>query len=198
MAVRVGCVIMAAGNAARFGTNKLLAEVGGRSLIRRALDAVPLDLLHAAVVVTQYPEVEALAWERGFRTVENDRPDLGISRTIRLGLTALGEVEGAMFLVSDQPLLRRETVAAALRRFQDAPERIVALSAGGRRGNPCVFPGKFFPELLALRGDRGGSAVIRAHPEALLLVEAAEEELWDVDTVRELEALMPPAEGREN
>lgn len=198
MAVRVGCVIMAAGNAARFGANKLLAEVRGRSLICRALDAVPLDLLHAAVVVTQYPEVEALARERGLRTVENDRPDLGISRTIRLGLTALGEVEGAMFLVSDQPLLRRETVAAALRRFQDAPERIVALSAGGRRGNPCVFPGKFFPELLALGGDRGGSAVIRAHPEALLLVEAAEEELWDVDTVRELEALMPPAEGREN
>ena len=198
MAVRVGCVIMAAGNAARFGANKLLAEVGGRSLICRALNAVPLDLLHAAVVVTQYPEVEALARERGFQTVENDRPDLGISRTIHLGLTALGEVEGAMFLVSDQPLLRRETVAAALRRGPGAPERIVVLSAGGRRGNPCVFPGKFFPELLALRGDRGGSAVIRAHPEALLLVEAAEEELWDVDTVRELEALMPPAEGREN
>ena len=41
MTPRVGCVVMAAGNGARFGSNKLLAELEGRSLIRRALDAVP-------------------------------------------------------------------------------------------------------------------------------------------------------------
>ena len=103
MTPRVGCVVMAAGNGVRFGSNKLLAELEGRSLIRRALDAVPAELLRAAVVVTQYPEVGALARGRGFQVVVNDRPDWGTSYTVRLGLTALGDVDGAMFLVSDQP-----------------------------------------------------------------------------------------------
>lgn len=189
MTPRVGCVVMAAGNGARFGSNKLLAELEGRSLIRRALDAVPAEMLRAAVVVTQYPAVEALARGRGFQVVVNDRPDWGASYTVRLGLTALGDVDGAMFLVSDQPLLRRETVAGALGRFLGHPDRIVALGCDGRRGNPCIFPRKFFPELLALEGDRGGSAVIRAHPEALLLYPASAEELRDVDTVLALEGL---------
>ena len=37
----LGCVIMAAGNAVRFGANKLEAELDGKPLIRRAFEAVP-------------------------------------------------------------------------------------------------------------------------------------------------------------
>ena len=83
--------------------------------------------------------------------------------------------------------------------FRHNPDRIVALSHGGVRGNPCLFPARFFPELMALTGDRGGSGVIRRHPEALLMLETAEEELWDVDTPQALAALergqMPPEPG---
>ena len=39
--LRIGCVVMAAGNASRFGRNKLAAEVDGKTLLRRALEAVP-------------------------------------------------------------------------------------------------------------------------------------------------------------
>ena len=39
--MKIGCVVLAAGNARRFGSNKLNAQVEGVSLIRRALDAVP-------------------------------------------------------------------------------------------------------------------------------------------------------------
>ena len=37
---RIGCVVMAAGNASRFGANKLAAQVDGKTLLRRALEAV--------------------------------------------------------------------------------------------------------------------------------------------------------------
>ena len=52
-----------------------------------------------------------------------------------------------------------------------------------------VLPRRFFPELTALAGDVGGNAVIRAHPEALLLYETAAAELRDVDTVEALASL---------
>lgn len=188
-ALRLGCVVMAAGNASRFGENKLAREFGGKPLIRRALEAVPPAVFDRVAVVTQYPEVAALAAGFGFLAVENTHPEWGVSHTIRLGLAALPGCGGVLFQVADQPLLRRETVARAAALFQDNPERIVALSHGGVRGNPCLFPARFFPELMALTGDRGGSGVIRRHPEALLLLETAEEELWDVDTPQALTAL---------
>lgn len=190
MTGKLGCVVMAAGNARRFGENKLAAEIQGRSLIRRALEAVPAGEFDAVAVVSQYPEVLALAEEFGFTPVENQHPDWGISHTISLGLEALGEdCAAACFLVSDQPLLRRESVAALVELWRGDPEKIAALAHDGVRGNPCLFPARFFPELRELREDRGGNTVIRRHEEDLILLEVAPEELTDVDTKAAMKAL---------
>ena len=190
MAQTLGCVVMAAGNARRFGENKLAAEVRGRSLISRTLEAVPEEEFETVAVVTQYPEVMDLAEQFRFAAVRNEHPDWGISHTIRLGLEALGACDAAMFLVSDQPLLKRESVRALAELWRSRPESIAALAHGGVRGNPCVFPARLFPELMELREDHGGNTVIRRHEESLVLLEVPEEELTDVDTRSALEELI--------
>ena len=111
----LGCVIMAAGNAVRFGANKLEAELNGKPLIRRAFEAVPAGVFDRVVVVTQYPAVAALAREFGFEPVRNDRPGDGLSRTVRLGTQALAQCDGIAFLVADQPLLSASAVRAVVR-----------------------------------------------------------------------------------
>jgi len=185
--IRLGCVVMAAGNARRFGENKLSAVIGGRSLMERTLDAVPCKLFEKVIVVTQYDWVETLAATRGFLPIRNKEPEKGLSRTIQLGLNELLDLDGVLFLVSDQPWLKQETVEAEIRLFLANSDKIIALSHDGQRGNPCIFPKRFFSQLLALEGDRGGSAVIRQHEDDLLLLEADEIELRDIDTKEELE-----------
>ena len=187
--MNIGWVVMAAGDARRFGENKLAALFDGKTLIRRALEAVPSEEFSAVAVVTQYPEVEDLAAEFGFIPVRNPHPDWGISHTIRLGLEALGDCEAALFQVSDQPMLCRETVAAEVAFFREHPDKLVGLSHGGVRGNPCIFPAAYFPELLALTEDHGGSSVIRRHEEDLLLFECPARELEDADTRQALRAM---------
>ena len=187
--MNIGCVVMAAGDARRFGENKLAALFDGKTLIRRALEAVPSEEFSAVAVVTQYPEVEDLAAEFGFIPVRKPHPDWGISHTIRLGLEALGDCEAALFQVSDQPMLCRETVAAEVAFFCEHPDKLVGLSHGGVRGNPCIFPAAYFPELLALTEDHGGSSVIRRHEEDLLLFECPARELEDADTRQALRAM---------
>jgi len=186
---RLGCVVMAAGNARRFGNNKLAAQLDGRSLILRTLEAVPAEQFHTVVVVTQYPEIINLAKDFNFTAVHNPHPDYGISHTIELGLTELHSCDGAAFLVSDQPLLRHTSVAALAEFWYKHPEHIVALGHNGVRGNPCIFPARFFPELMELKEDHGGNTVIRAHEEDLLLYEVNEEQLTDVDTPEAMEQL---------
>ncbi len=184
--LRIGCLVMAAGCGSRFGRNKLEAEVGGKSLLRRALEAVPVEEFHRVTVVTQYDGAAALAEGFGFDVVRNDRPQDGLSRTVRLGTEAMADCDAILYQVADQPLLERGTVRRELEFFRAHPDRIVGLAHNGVRGNPCVFPRRFFPELTALEGDVGGNVVIRAHPEALLLFEAPAAELRDVDTVEAL------------
>ena len=152
---------MAAGNAARFGENKLAAMVNGKPLIEHALDAIPRESFSRVLVVTQHKNVEAAAKKFGFETLRNEHPERGQSETIRLGTAALSDCDALCFMVADQPM----------------------------RGNPCLFPARFFPELLSLEGDVGGSAVIKRHLDDLLLFEAPETELCDVDTKEALEAL---------
>ena len=184
--LRIGCLVMAAGCGSRFGRNKLEAEVDGKSLLRRALEAVPAEEFHRITVVTQYDGAAALAESFGFDVVRNDRPQDGLSCTVRLGTEAMADCDAILYQVADQPLLERGTVRRELEFFRAHPDCIVGLSHNGVRGNPCVFPRRFFPELMALEGDVGGNVVIRAHPEALLLFEAPAAELRDVDTVEAL------------
>ena len=187
--MNIGCVVMAAGMGQRFGGNKLRQEWQGRSLIRRALEAVPAEKLSAAVVVTQYPEVTALATEFGFTPIINAHPEYGQSHSIHLGVQALEHCDALLFQVADQPLLRRESVARLVDFYCRNPGHIVGLGHGGQRGNPCIFPARFYPELLKIEGDRGGSVVIRQHENELLLYEVPADELRDVDTPESLSSL---------
>lgn len=187
--IKIGCVVMAAGSAKRFGANKLAMEFHGQSLFRHALDAVPAQQFKSVVVVTQYPEFVEVVKSYHFASILNNRPNLGQSHTLQLGLAALQDCDGVLFQVADQPLLHQERINALIALWQKQPEKIAALAHEGKRGNPCLFPARFFPELMAISGDRGGSAVIRNHPGDLILLEAPEEELFDVDTVQALEQL---------
>ena len=192
---RPGCVVLAAGSASRFGGNKLTATVEGIALIRRALSAVPAERFSRVAVVTQYPEIRDLAEAFSFTPVWNDAPEAGVSRSIALGLGAIGDCPGALFLVADQPLLRRESVNALVTLWGEKPEGIAALGHRGVRGNPCLFPARLFPELLALTGDRGGAAVIRRHEDLLSLLEVNPRELQDADTPEALAAIRAEAAG---
>ena len=187
----IGCVILAAGNAARFGANKLLTPFRGKPLIQWALEAIPAEPPGPVAVVTQYDAVAALARDFGFSAVRNEAPELGISHSVALGTRAVGpDCDGLIFLVADQPLLRRETVTALLDRFRAEPSKIVVPAAGERQGNPCVFPADLFPALEALTGDRGGRQVIRRHPERVVTVPAEPSELADVDTLADLQKIL--------
>lgn len=185
--MKLGAVLMAAGAAARFGSNKLFCPVDGVPMIERAFDALPPSLFRRASVVSCYPGILALAARRGYRAVPNGQSREGQSASIRLGLAGLTDMDGVLFSVCDQPYLRRESVERLLAAFETEPGCICSLSWRGQRGSPAIFPAVLFPELLALTGEKRGGTVVKAHPELLRLVEAASPlELHDVDRPEDL------------
>lgn len=182
MKEKIGLVLMAAGNSTRFGENKLLYELKGKSIIQYAIEQIPRASFYRVVVVTQYREVESIALKNNFVVCKNDNADLGLSHTIELGINALKEANAILFMVADQPLLKKNSIEDALILYREHPDKIVAMSHEGRRGNPCIFPKGYFDELLALTGDHGGRSVIELHEDDVIYFELADEkELIDID-----------------
>ncbi len=190
MSKKIGCVLMAAGNAKRFGENKLSRKLNGVSLIDRALMCIPKEKLQKTVVVSQYDEVIDKAESIGFEAVKNEHPDFGISHTIKLGLEKTDDCDAVMFMVSDQPLLKKESVSQMIDFYRNNCDYIVAMSYDSVRGNPCIFPEFYFNELRELSEDCGGNTVIRRHEDKLKLFSATHpDELSDIDTKEDLDKL---------
>jgi len=188
--MRIGAVLLAAGRSLRFGSNKLLADLGGRPMVCRAMDAMAqLEAARFAAVVSS-AEVAALAEAYGFEVIKNDAPEMGQARSVVLGMQAMGDMDAVLFLAGDQPGLGGESLRLLIRRFEESGKGIACLADKTHRGNPAVFRKQYFPELLSLSGDRGAKGVLRAHEDDLLVVPCVNPgELADADTPEALDAI---------
>ena len=185
---KLGCVIMASGLGTRFGGNKLMAPFRGEPLICRALSATE-DIFHRRVVVTRHEDVAALCRGRGMETVLHDLPHR--SDTVRLGLEAVGAVDGCLFCPGDQPLLRRETVAALALAAENDRAFIWRTAFEEIPGSPVLFPAWAFPELTKLPEGKGGGFLVKKYPERLRTVSVRDRyELMDADSPEDLAFLV--------
>ena len=183
----LGCVIMASGLGKRFGSNKLLADFHGEPLICRAFDATE-GIFSRRIVVTRHEEVALLCKNRGIEVIFHDLPYR--SDTVRLGLDAVGNVEGCLFCPGDQPLLRRETVLSIAQAAVKEKNLIWRAAFGDTPGSPVLFPKWTFPELLHLPEGKGGNYLAKKYPEQVRTVPVRDEhELKDIDTPEDLDRL---------
>jgi molybdenum cofactor cytidylyltransferase len=185
---RVAAVILAAGRSTRMGgPNKLLAEIGGRPLVRIAAEEALASRAHPVIVVTghQREKVEAALEGLDVRRVHNPNFAEGLSTSVKTGLGAVPEdVDGAIVCLGDMPQVRAPLIDKLVAAFD--PERgalAVVPTIDGKRGNPVVWSRRFFPELMALEGDIGARNVIGRYPEAVVEVPLTDTAaLIDVDT----------------
>ena len=192
--MRLGAVLLAAGLSRRFGEeDKLLADVQGEPMLSRAirtLRASDADVFFAVVSTERTAEI---AREKGLLAVCNKVPQEGLSRSIALGVQAARArgCDAVLLAAADQPRLTQDSVRALLRAFREEKASIACLADETHSGNPAIFAGAFFDELLALQGDRGAKAVLRAHADALCVVRCTlPGELSDADDPQALRALI--------
>jgi molybdenum cofactor cytidylyltransferase len=179
-------ILLAAGFSRRYGGNKLLSPWHGAPMYLHGV--VLLAELHrrhpdwAPLVVTQYPEIGLSCAARGIPWLHNPNAADGISSSLKLGLSqAAGEA--AAFFVADQPQLTPDSGEGLLTGFFQSGKGMGTVTWEGEPGNPCVFSKPYFPELLALEGDRGGKKVILAHWEDVFCYPVSDPgELMDIDT----------------
>lgn len=103
---------MASGVGARFGGNKLMAELCGAPLVGHVVRATD-GLFSRRVVVTCHADVALLCETLGAQVILHDEPCR--NDTVRLGMEAMDGCDTVTFVQGDQPLIRPASIAALLR-----------------------------------------------------------------------------------
>jgi molybdenum cofactor cytidylyltransferase len=192
---RIAAVVLAAGRSTRMGgPNKLLAEIGGRPLLRISVEEALRSRARPVIVVTGHEHERVEAALAGLDVVFVHNPDFadGLSASLKTGIAAVPPAaDGAIVCLGDMPQVDARLIDRLLAAFDPARGRLVVVpTIAGRRGNPVVWSRRFFPDLATLTGDVGARGLIASHPEAVaeIAVEGGAT-LTDVDTPEALDAL---------
>jgi molybdenum cofactor cytidylyltransferase len=187
----VGGIILAAGEARRFGRPKQLLEFHGKPFVRCVAESALAAGLAPVVIVTgSYKEEVQLALkDLPLVFIHNEAWQSGQSSSLRLGLKALPAHTGAcLFMLADQPQVKPDIIFALVDRHSQDLSPVIAPLVAGRRANPVLFDRDTYPDLLALTGDVGGRAIFSKFPPDYL--DWADESLLvDIDTPSDLQKL---------
>jgi len=191
---RVGAVILAAGQSQRMGvSNKLLLPVAGVPMIERVADAVLQAVPSAVVVVTGHdPQgVRSALSGRAVSFAHNPDYRLGMSTSLRVGLSTLeGKVDAALICLGDMPWVSPQDITALVAAFVPEDPRICVPVYDRKRGNPILWPARFFAAMRAVSGDQGARRLLDEYAEEIELVPVSGGGVnVDIDTPEALRAV---------
>lgn len=163
----VAGILLAAGTSSRMGRNKLLFELDGESLLRRAARRALAAGVSPLLVVLGH-EAERTARELDglpCRAVINPDYERGITSSLQSGVAALPAEAGAtVVMLADMPFVSAEMVAALVDRYRACTAPLVISDFEGVNAPPMLYDRVLFPELLAMAEASGcGRKVVNRH-----------------------------------
>jgi molybdenum cofactor cytidylyltransferase len=169
-------ILLAAGRSQRMGDrNKLLMDVGGRSMVRRAAETLLESRISEVIAVLGHDHArvaEALAG-LPLRIVVNDEYASGQMSSVRAGIAAItGDPSAIAVALADQPALEPPDIDFLIEAFLALPEPKILIPVRSRqRGNPIVLPGAERHRMLDGGFNFGCRNLIERHPEAVSKIE---------------------------
>ena len=180
----VAIAILAAGNARRFGSDKLMADLDGAPLgVHAARQMAQVDAVAHIAVCQPGTALSAHYANLGYRIIENLRPDLGLSGSLHLAVAAAAKSDAQALLVAlaDMPFVMASHVKALITACEG---EIIQSSDGSQSMPPAIFPRSAWPLLLDTTGDAGARQILL---NAVTLAAPAGS-LRDIDTQADLAA----------
>lgn len=212
----VAGIVLAAGEARRFGQPKQLLDYHGQPFVRAVTKTALASGLSPVVIVSgaNAETVEAAVHDLPVTISRNAGWQNGQSSSIKTGLQAIphpflrpgnhrqdaspktfqyGEawesVGAAIFLLADQPQVTPSVIGALTETHSQTLASIVAPMVESQRANPVLFDRVTFPDLISLTGDVGGRAIFNKYP-VVHLPWHDESLLMDINSPGDLERLM--------
>lgn len=185
-------IVLAAGLGTRMGAIKALLPIDGLPALAVVLRIIESAGLLSPIVVLGHDadKIRRTVDLSGCKVVVNEHPDLGLSGSMKLGLSAIEETAtGVLVFHVDMPYLAPSTVCALLQAVANGAA-LAAPFHEGKRGFPVYFDRASVSTLNeSLRGDSGGRRFLTARGDDLIHVSVDDPGcIYDIDRPSDLAA----------
>jgi molybdenum cofactor cytidylyltransferase len=195
---RVAGVVLAAGLSSRMGRNKLLLELAGKSVVRRAAEKALAAGLAPVLAVVGHERERVESELRGLSCLPVVNPDYasGMNSSLRTGIAAVpDDCAGAVVLLADMPLVTTSMLRALCAAFARGDAPIVVSTFDGVVAPPILYGRALFPELRALTADACGKRVVKQHRAEAVELSWPAAALADLDLPADVERVRTQLEA---
>jgi molybdenum cofactor cytidylyltransferase len=181
----VAGILLAAGLSSRMGSNKMLFELEGESVLRRAARRALAAGLSPLVVVLGHEADRARRELEGLscQWVLNPLYEQGINSSLKAGIRTVRDLgaTAALVMLADMPFVTVEMIAAMAARFRASMAPLAISDYAGVNAPPMVYDQSLFAELLAMEGEGCGRQVVKRHKHEAEVLAWPEAALQDLD-----------------
>jgi molybdenum cofactor cytidylyltransferase len=195
------CIILAAGNSSRLGTQKQFVIFRGKTLLNRTINIASFASNKITVVTgynhRQVKDLIASSYQDNpyiCDVVFNSNWQVGMGTSIAKGIDSVSDnTQAVMILLTDQYLLQTVDIERLLQQYQNNPDHIIASQYFDRKRNatvlgaPAIFPTTYFSQLSTLT-NKGARNLIQDNINRVIAV-SLENASNDLDTVEDLKQL---------
>ena len=189
--MNVVAILLAAGSATRFGSDKLLHALPHEVPIAVQAARHLRVVFEGNVLAVVRPGSQQLSDRlraEGCQVVVCENAAEGMGASLACAAKAAPDAGGFVVALADMPFIRSSTIAA-VRDALAAGAPLVAPYFRARRGHPVGISAKYRSELLALRGDEGARKIVAANEAGLVKIPVGDPGvLRDIDTPQDLVA----------
>jgi molybdenum cofactor cytidylyltransferase len=189
----VEALILAAGLSSRMGTNKLLLNVKGSTIIEKTVAIIMATPVTGVSMVlgNAGSDIKRVLATYPISFIENPNYASGMSSSVRIGIKSImdrQDIDAVLVMLGDMPLVLSDTVTRLIQEFEENHSLIIAPRYHGRRGNPVLFSRAMFRHMLEVKGDNGAREIINIYQDQVLFVDVNDPGIIiDLDTKEDLQ-----------
>ena len=190
----ISIIVLAAGLSTRFGRNKMLEQVGNRTMVENVVaESLMSKAEHVIVVIGHEKEKVRKKLERyGCEFIWNEDYKRGQSTSVKKGLSGIDrDTRAVIVLPGDIAMVDHKIINAVIDEYLRSNSPIVAAAFRGHQGHPILFDIKLLDEMKSIDEDTQGlRRVVSDHKSEVRKVETSEGALIDVDWKADMTKLL--------
>lgn len=189
----LAAIVLAAGQARRFGADKLLQPLQGSPLISHAISAArAAPVLRIVVVKRPGAALDAVCRahaDADARIVLAECASEFLSDSLRTALAEARGADGTFVFLGDMPLVPSDLPALMATRLGEA--FAVQPRFAGKPGHPVLLSARAVTLAENVSGDRGAGEILRHHADEVAYIDTDDAGVaLDIDTMADYDALM--------
>jgi molybdenum cofactor cytidylyltransferase len=196
----VAAVVLAAGASTRMGQNKLLMELDGEPLVRRAVGRAVKAGLTPVIVVLGYQadRVQQALGGLEYQAVVNAAYERGVNSSLRAGIEAASEssADAAVVVLADMPFVTSAMLATLVDTYRASGAPLVISDYDGVNAPPMLYDRSLFGELATSEGQGCGKHIVKRHRHEAASASWPVDALTDLDAPEDFERVKAAADGQ--